>query len=172
MKKYKINISDERHSSDLESLGSIFIPLIEGAVSSDDLIGFEIVLHWKEIVGNETFNFSAPKQTKFSPKTNRRTLYVDVPVGGFALELQHKENYILNKINAYFGYNAVHKLNITQNMNMLPRISASNCLHTERRDLLPEEEAFLQEMLHEIKDEKLKKILTNLGKNVITEKKE
>ena len=172
MKKYKINISSERHNRDLESLGSIFVPLVEGAVSSDDLIGVDIILHWEDIAGKDIYNFSAPKQTKFDPKTNKRTLYVDVPVGGFALELQHKENYILNKINAYFGYNAVHKLNINQDMNMLPRNFGQDTSVKKEKKLTPEEEKYLQEILQDIKDEKLKEILTNLGKNIIANKKE
>lgn len=172
MKKYKINISSERHNRDLESLGSIFIPLVEGAVSSDDLIGVDIILHWEDIAGKDIYNFSYPKQTKFNPKTNMRTLYIDVPVGGFALELQHKENYILNKINAYFGYNAVHKLNINQDMNMLPKDFGSESSPKKEKMLTPEEEKYLQELLQDIKDEKLKEILTNLGKNILTDKKE
>lgn len=167
-----MNISSERHGCDLESLGSIFIPLVEGAVSSDDLVGVEITLHWQDIVGKDIFNFSTPKQTKFNPKTNMRTLYIDVPVGGFALELQHKENYILNKINAYFGYNAVHKLNINQDMNMLPKKPTNNLPSAPKRELTPEEEKYLHEILDEIKDEKLREILTNLGKNIMTDKKE
>lgn len=172
MKKYKLNISSERHSRDLESLGSIFRPLIEGSVSSDDLVGVEISLHWEDIVGKDIFNFSLPKQTKFNPQTNKRTLYIDVPVGGFALELQHKENYILNKINAYFGYNAVHKLNINQDMNMLPRRPINNPVTNKKRELTLEEEQYLKEIMQEIKDEKLREILTNLGKNILTDKKE
>jgi len=172
MKKYKIDISSERHNRDLESLGSIFIPLVEGAVSSDDLIGVEITLHWEDIIGKDIYNFSTPKQTKFDPKANKRTLYIDVPVGGFALELQHKENYILNKVNAYFGYNAVHKLNINQNMNMLPKKIVSDVSRDQKKELTPDEEKYLQEVLQEIKDEKLREILTNLGKSIMTNKKE
>lgn len=172
MKKYKINISCEHHNRDLESLGSIFIPLVEESVSSEDLISVEITLHWEDIVGKDIYNFSTPKYAKFSPKTNKRTLYIDVPVGGFALELQHKENYILNKINAYFGYNAVHKLNISQDMNMLPKRAMSNSSTNKRRSLTPDEEKYLQEILQEIKDEKLREILTNLGKTIMTDKKE
>jgi hypothetical protein len=171
MKKYKINISDEPHCRDLESLGSIFVPLIKNVVESEDLIGIEIILHWQDIVGQEIYNFSIPKQTKFNPKTNKRTLYLDVPVGGFALELQHKENYMLNKINAYFGYNAVHKINITQNVNMTLQ---HQCLNRAKKEikLSAEENKYLEETLKDIKDEKLRKILTNIGKYVIADKKE
>lgn len=170
MKKYKINISDEPHCQDLESLGSIFIPLVKGVVEAEDLVGIEIILHWEDIVGKDIYNFSNPKQTKFNPKTNKRTLYIDVPVGGFALELQHKENYILNKVNAYFGYNAVHKININQDMNMLPKRIISNA--KKEPTLSQEQEKHLQEILKGIKDEKLREILTNIGKRVITDNKE
>ena len=172
MKKDKINISDEPHCRDLESLGSIFMPLIKNVMEAEDLIGIETLLHWKDIVGKEIYDYSYPKQTKFNPKTNQRTLYIEVPVGGFALELQHKENYMLNKINAYFGYNAVHKINIAQNINIPPVRYGLDTRYQKEINLSAEDEEYLQETLKDIKDEKLRKILTNIGKNVIKNKKE
>lgn len=169
-KKYKLNISNEPHCRDLESLGSIFIPMIKDAVTTEDLVGIEIILHWKDIVGEKIYDFTLPTQTKFNPKTNKRTVFINVPVGGFALELQHKENYILNKINAYFGYNAVHKIAITQDMNMNPKYTAKNKLINQ--NLTEEEKKYLEDILKEIKDENLKEILTNIGKNIIANKKE
>jgi len=172
MKKYKINISSEPHSNDLESIGSIFVPLIKNALSAEDLVGVEVLLNWRDIVGKEIFAFCSPLKTKFDPKNTIRTLYIEVPTGGFALEIQHKENYILSKINSYFGYNAVHKLNISQNANMKIRdFSAQENAHQDF-NLTEEDEQYLQDITTEIKDENLKKILIKIGKNVIKSTKE
>lgn len=174
MKKYKINISDEPHCNELESIGSIFIPIIKDMISAEDLLGTDIILNWKDIVGKDLAVFCNPLKTKFDSKKNCRTLYVEVPAGGFALEVQHNEKYILDKINAYIGYQAVQKLNIMQNMSMQPRLISVEESNTKNNEvkLTEEQEKYLQSISEEIKDEKLRKILINIGQNVLTEKKE
>ncbi len=171
MKKNKIHISEERHSKDLESLGNIFIPIMKGVLSAEDFVEADIMLHWVDIIGQEFTAFCNPIKTRYNPKESMRTLYIEVPVGGFALELQHKENYILEKINAYFGYKAVHKLNISQNMNMRPRYFQIKTENKPEIHLDASEEKYLKELTDGIKDEKLREILTNLGKSVILSNK-
>ncbi len=173
MKKYKINISAEHHCRDLESISSIFIPIIKDMISAEDLIGVDIVMNWQKIIGKEIASFCTPLKTKYNPNDNKRTLYVEVPVGGFALELQHKENYVLDKINSYIGYEAIHKLNISQNMNKQPEmISLEKKQQSKELKLTEEQKVYLQEVTKEIKDENLRKILINIGQNVINEQKE
>lgn len=171
MKKNKINISEERHSNDLESLGNVFIPIMKGVLSTEDFVEADIMLHWVDIIGKEFAIFCNPIKTRFNPKESVRTLYIEVPVGGFALEVRHKENYILEKINAYFGYKAVHKLNISQNMNMTPCYLQIKKEDKAEIRLDEAEEKYLAELTNGIKDEKLRKILTNLGKSVILSNK-
>ena len=42
-KKIKMNISDERHCQELESLGSIFMPIMKDAFSSIDFVETAII---------------------------------------------------------------------------------------------------------------------------------
>lgn len=164
MKKVKINISDERHSQDLESLGSVFMVLMKDALSAEDIVEVDIILNWPDIVGDDLSSYCRPVKAKFNPKNNCRTVFVEVPVGGFALELQHKEKYIIDKINAYFGYNAVHKLNISQNMNMQVKVTIKK---NQTPELNEHEKKYLSELTNDIKEDKLKEILTKLGESVI-----
>lgn len=171
MKKYKLEISDEPHCHDLESIGSIFMPIIKNAVAAEDLIGTEIVLNWKDMVGTEIQKFCMPIKTKYDPRSSIRTLYVETPVGGFALEIQHKERYLLDKINAYFGYTAIHKINVSQNTDMRP-LQIPETKEIKERNLSNEEQEFLSGMVGEINDENLREILLKVGKNIILSKKE
>jgi hypothetical protein len=164
MKKVKINISEERHNREFESLGSVFTALMKDALSAEDIVEVDIILNWSDIVGEGISSYCRPLKAKFNPKNNCRTVYVEVPVGGFALEMQHKEKYVLEKINAYFGYNAVHKLNIDQNMNMQIKSIAKK---QEKRELKDSEKKYLSELISDIKEDKLKEILTKLGESVI-----
>ncbi len=169
-KNMKINISEEPRCKDLESIGSVFAPLMKGVLSTDDLVEVDIILRWDDIIGDEISKFSTPVKVKYNHKTDIRTINIEVPVGGFALELQHREQYIINKINAYFGYNAIHKISINQNANMIIKRPASNS--NMKKKITEEEKKYLLEISDGINDEKLKEILIKLGENVISSNKE
>lgn len=171
MKKAKIHISDERHERDLESLGSIFMPIMKNVMSAEDFVEADILLHWQDIIGADIAGYTNPLKTKFNPKNNQRTLFMEVPAGGFALELHHKEDYILEKINSYFGYKAVHKLNISQNINMRIKKTLLQQRNEKEQKLEETEEKYLSELVSEIKDEKLREILIKLGTSVILSNK-
>ena len=172
MKKCHINISEERHSCDLESIGSIFMPIVKNAISSEDLISTDIMYKWQDIVGHEISCFCYPLRAKYNPKNNIRTLYVEVPIGGYAIEIQHKESYILNKINAYFGYQAIHKINVSQNANLQPVLVSGALNEVKEVELSKEDMNYLLDLTGEIKDEKLRENLIKIGKRIILIHKE
>ena len=172
MKKCRIHISEERHCKDLESLGSIFMPIVKNAMSAEDLIETDIMLKWRDIVGHAVACFCYPLKAKYNPKTNIRTLYVEVPIGGYAIEIQHKENYVLNKINAYFGYQAIHKINVSQNANLHPCLVSGALNEIKEAELSEEELRPLLDLTDEIKDEKLRENLIKIGKKIILIHKE
>ena len=166
MKKNQIHISEEPHCKELESLGSVFIPLIKDVMTAEDFVEADILLNWKDIVGQEIAAYAYPIKVKYDHRENIRTLYMEVPVGGFALELQHKEEYLLEKINVYFGYKAVHKINISQNIKLRPQIKPVK-VEKEEIKLSDDEKKYMEDVVADIKDEKLKEILTKLGESVI-----
>ncbi len=168
MKKAKLNISKEPRCHDLESIGSIVMPMIKGVMSAEDLVAADVMLNWGGIIGSEIASFCNPLKVKYNPRENCRILYVEVPIGGFALEMQHRENYILEKINSYFGYRAVHKLNISQSASMQPRGIFPQLQEKKKKaELTADDEKYLLELVEGITDEKLKEILIKLGKSVI-----
>ena len=73
-----------------------------------------IVADWPAIVGPELAAMSLPERLAF-PQGARRdgTLHVRV-AGALALELQHLEPLVIERINGYFGYRAVARLKIRQ----------------------------------------------------------
>ncbi len=73
-----------------------------------------IVTDWAAIVGPHLAAGSLPERLSF-PRGARRdgTLQVRV-AGALALELQHLEPVVIERINGYFGYRAVTRLKIRQ----------------------------------------------------------
>lgn len=172
MKKVRMQFSKEPHCRDLESLGSVFLPLIKNVIKAEDLVEVDIILKWKDIVGKEMAMFCHPRKTSYNPRENVRILNVEVPVGGFALEIQHKQRYILDKINAYFGYQAVHRINVSQNANMKINKSEQGLYRKKSRELSEDEKKYLSDLSETIKDDNLREILIKLGENIMKDKKE
>jgi hypothetical protein len=69
---------------------------------------------WAEIVGEETAKKCRPKQLTFPQKQNVQgalTLRVEK---GFALEIQHLEPILLEKMAVYFGFRAIDRIRLEQ----------------------------------------------------------
>jgi hypothetical protein len=73
-----------------------------------------LVTDWAAVVGETIAERSLPLRLSFTGSGRRDgTLHVRVS-GALALELQHLEPQILERINGYFGYRAVERLRIHQ----------------------------------------------------------
>ncbi len=74
-----------------------------------------IVRDWALIIGDTLAEHSQPERITF-PHGKRQggTLHLRVAAGGMALELQHLEPLVLERINGYFGYRAIDSLKVVQ----------------------------------------------------------
>ena len=73
-----------------------------------------LVTDWAAVVGATIAERSLPLRLSFTGGERREgTLHVRVS-GALALELQHLEPQVLERINGYFGYRAVARLRIHQ----------------------------------------------------------
>jgi hypothetical protein len=101
-----------------------------------------LVTDWVSVVGPMIAERSLPLRLQFSGgERSDGTLHVRVS-GALALELQHLEPQVLERINGYFGYRAVGRLRIHQGpvppgrpAPQLPRISLAP--HIRGRDRRP-----------------------------------
>jgi hypothetical protein len=77
--------------------------------------GGALVVDWPAIVGSAVASHTLPVRVRFPPKERADgTLVVKVDSGAFALEVQHLEPLILERINGYFGWKAVARLKLAQ----------------------------------------------------------
>lgn len=75
----------------------------------------EIIERWGDIVGQALAARSLPERIAFPPgKREDGTLHLRVDSGSLALELQHFEGLLVERVNGYFGYRAVARLRLTQ----------------------------------------------------------
>jgi len=74
-----------------------------------------IVAEWKSVIGEHLSNLSEPERITY-PQGKRAggTLHLRIASGSIAVELQHLEPLLIERINGYFGYKAVEKIRLIQ----------------------------------------------------------
>ena len=157
-----------RTTKDLQSISLALRPLTKQILGNKGFVEADIILNWGEIIGEELAEYCFPQRIEFQKeKKNNGCLHLDVPSGAFAVEIQHREKYILNKINTYFGYNAVSSIKIMQN-NRLQRPPEKKAPQEkpETTELSPQEEQQIKNLSSEINNQNLKEILIKLGHSV------
>ena len=98
-------------------------------------------------------------------------MHLSVLSGAFALEIQHREKYILEKINTHFGYQAVSKIKITQDSSLATEKLDKSDDEKPQITVSPEEENYINDLTSDLNNTELKKILVKLGKSVFNDNK-
>lgn len=157
-----------RRASGPESFSSAALPLLRRLLGRKGLVAADMLAMWEQIVGAETAAYAFPEKLDF-PRGQRSggVLRLKVPGGAFALEIRHRERFIVEKINSYFGYNAVAGLKIVQDPGVRLRPIVHRKPPSEQKSLVSaEEENYIIELTGEVADAGLKAKLFSLGKRV------
>jgi hypothetical protein len=123
----------------------------------------KLLSEWAAIVGATLAGHCWPVKLAF-PRGQRQEGTLRLRVApGIAVEIQHREPVILERINAYFGYRAVARLAIVQG----PPPLRSELPPEPPRPLRPSEQMALQQSLDGIDDPILREALERLGSAII-----
>jgi len=122
LKSKKENIKKKRQSSTLRAIASVLPKISEPVLRKRGFATAEIVTRWPEIAGEIMAAESTPDHLKF-PKNSQKggTLYISAS-GSVALQIQHQEPNILQRINVYFGYPAISQISISQTSHRYKKI--------------------------------------------------
>ena len=75
--------------------------------------GAGIIEHWPDIVGSHLAGACLPERISYPGQSRRGgTLHLRVDSSSLALEIQHLEPQIIERINSHFGYGAIARLRI------------------------------------------------------------
>lgn len=164
---------NDRTNFDLTAVSRNILPLAKKLLGRKGMVGFEILVNWEKIVGPELASYCFPEKIDF--KNNQRsngTLVLSVPAGAFALELKHREKFVLDKVNTFFGYAAVSSLRIVQTSEMQPFEKSEKKNYMAKPPVVsPEDADYIRESAEDIKNQDLKEILIKLGYSVFGENK-
>lgn len=125
--------------------------------------GGEILSHWTDIVGEQLARHCVPERVMWS-RQSAGGAWLRVRVqSAFAPELQHLEPLILERVNGYYGYQAIAGLKMVQGPVPPPPVSKER----PRRTLTKTEERRLKDCLGVVRDPNLRAALETLGRSLI-----
>ena len=129
-----------------------------------------LVTGWEGIVGLELAASCWPDRLSFPPgRRDGGTLRIRVS-GGFALELQHMEPQLLERINGHFGYRAIERIAM---IHAPPRKKSSPARRDSRNKTVkppnPEDRAAIENALAAVDDPEIRAVLARLGRAVISD---
>jgi hypothetical protein len=120
----------------------------------------EIITRWTEIVGPEIADHAQPEKIHWSrnqpgrpPEPGKLVLRVEGPI---ALEIQHLSGVILERVNRFFGWEAVGTIRLRQ-------APLHRKLRPEHPGPDPQATARIKAALTDIEDEPLRDALARLG---------
>jgi hypothetical protein len=138
-------------------LGGVFAD----AYAKQGFASRELVTRWAEIAGQQVANFSEPLKIQWPRPVEGQpqepaTLMLRVE-GPMALEIQHSSDAILQRVNRFFGWNAVGKIALRQAPLSRPKL--------RRKPTPPDANAVAQvaATLPGVEDEALRAALARLG---------
>ena len=117
----------------------------------------ETLSNWKYLVGDELFKCCYPKTFKSSNKFAASTLVIMVK-RGHEVDIEYSKKDILNKMNAYFGYEVVEKLkfiSFDDEQKVSPKLEINKKNVTINR---------YKDKISDVKNEKIKQSLLELTK--------
>ena len=124
-----------------------------------------IISDWPEIAGEYLANHCVPEKINYPRnQKNRGTLHLRVDNGGLAIQLQHLEIVLIERINTYFGFGAVKCIRITQG----PLPKNSKDIFYPTRLISKKEEQKLLDCLSDVADKDLHIALERLGRAILS----
>ena len=136
-------------------------------------INFVIYSKWAEIVGAFFAKHSRPEKITTIPKPaidggieyQENILHVNL-ASAAAVEFQHFQNKILEKINSFFGYQAIQQIKINQNFFQKNPHSNIKEISNFKKNLSNQKIIEIKDTIQKINDKELEKSLLNLGLSI------
>ncbi len=133
----------------LRPLQSLLPENAKKILKKDGFVYFEIIKNWKNIVGEKMFKDVSPVKIKKINNENILSINVNKNV---MIEIEYSRDQIIEKINGYLGFNAIHKIQIN---------SIDESFKIKKKFILSNN---ILKKINEIKNKNLKEIFLKLNK--------
>ena len=165
--KAQIGREPPRRNSGLVSFGADVRKLVGPLLGKKGLLQADILSHWTDILGFELASGVKPFSVSFSKKTAGAVLTVTAFSGAYAVEFTARKPQIIERLNSYFGYEAISDIRIKQGGTFAPPSPAKR-----DPDYSPEKSEEIQRLAAGIENEALRESVIRLGMALMESKKD
>ncbi|CAO3430952.1 DUF721 domain-containing protein [Azospirillum doebereinerae] len=139
------------------------VPDVAGKVLGKRGLAFgALITDWPAIVGQQMALRTAPDKLSFPRgKREEATLHIRA-MGAIALELQHLEPQIVERINSFFGYRAVARIKLIH-----AALPPAPSPMVRQRTLTMDEEISVTTTIATVEDEELRATLERFGRSLL-----
>lgn len=158
-----------RGRASARSVSDILDGVLEPLIARRTGMRLDLIRIWSELVGAEFANTTRPEQIKWARRAHEADAFEPAMLvvacePASALFFQHEQSNVINRVNEFFGFEAVNRVRILQKpvLEQDAHTSVSSL-----QGLTTEEQARLQTMLDEIDDPQLRERLASLGQGIL-----
>jgi hypothetical protein len=142
---------------------SDMLPAVGGAAFRRfGFVQSSVVSRWREIVGERYARVSSPESIRFPPGRRAAGVLTLVVEGAHAPMMQHVAPVIIERVNRFFGYEAVERVQFRQGVVQIAKAKQARVAPPSLRPL----PADLGDSLREIADPELRACLESLARGV------
>ena len=131
----------------------------------------QLVMAWEEIAGHIHADYTRPEKLEWPRQISDDEPFMPATLciaceSARAIYLQHETGMIIERVNSFFGFNAIDRIKIVQK-------SVQTTEKPRRRpptQLDPQQQKRLSDLVNSVEDEKLKQALSKMGKGVFSER--
>ena len=156
-----------RRSSGLVSFGADVRELVSPLLGKKGLLQADVLARWTDILGLELSSGVRPFSVSFSKKTAGAVLTVTAFSGAYAVEFTARKPQIIDRLNSYFGYEAISDIRIKQGGTFTPPVPAK-----QEPDIPFRKKEEMRKLAAGIENESLRESVIRLGLSLTESKKD
>ena len=108
----------ERKQSYFKKIGNSLPKIVDKNIKEKNFIEISLIKKWREIIGEDIAKFCWPIKIIFSNINNSNGIIFLKTKRGRSMEIEFKNEEIIEKLNQYFGYNAISKISVVQDFDI------------------------------------------------------
>jgi len=149
----------ERKQSYFKKVGKSLPKVIDKNIKERNFVEITLIKQWKEIIGQDIAKYCWPIKIVFSDIKNSNGIIFLKTKRGRSMEIEFKNDEIIEKLNQYFGYKAINKISVVQDFNIKDSYKKKKIIKKKIKNNH-------SKVINKIKKSELKIALQNLSKTL------
>lgn len=158
---------ERARGGEARALGDLMPEIGRTAFRRFGFVQSSVVTRWPEIVGTRHARACAPESIRFPPGEKRDGILQLVVVPAHAPMIQHVIPEIIERVNRFFGYQAVARVKLRQGEVKPPPASPERANHRAAPPSLKPVPVELGDSLRDIGDPELRTVLESLAQSML-----